>query len=83
VLLPAIFLHGSFDYFLFAIGAIQYAFDLQSIALDVISMVIPLAITVLGAIWAYRSYTEVEQRFQQNWRTITTQEDEGVVNTLL
>ncbi len=61
MLLPAIFLHGSFDYFLFAIGAIQYAFDLQSIALDVISMVIPLAITVLGAIWAYRSYTEVRR----------------------
>eukprot|EP01040_Poterioochromonas_malhamensis_P009825 gene9826-10669_t len=83
VLLPAIVLHGSFEYFPLAIGAIQYAFDLELIALDVISMVIPIVITVVGAIWAHRSYTEVEQRFQQNWRTITTQEDEGLVNTLL
>ncbi len=59
MLLPAIFLHGSFEYSLYAIGVIQYAFDLQWIALDIFSVVIPLVIVGVGAIWAVRSYTEV------------------------
>lgn len=76
VLLSAVVLHGSFDYFLFAIGVIQYTYEIDSIAMDIFSMAFPLVITILGVVYAYRTYSEVEKRFQENWRTIATHDEE-------
>lgn len=82
ILLPALVLHGSFDYFLFAMGFVQYAWRIESVAFGVFTFVFPFVIAAGGAFWAYRSFKEVESRHQQNWRPVTS-EDDQVTNNML
>lgn len=59
VLLPAILLHGTFDFMLFLLGAIQGAFNVNNFAFNVLSFAIPLVMTVGGMLWAYWSFKRV------------------------
>lgn len=61
VLMPAVFLHGIFDYFLFVVGAIQTVYKVDTLALDIIAGLFPFLITIAGVIWAYVSFGSVSQ----------------------
>jgi hypothetical protein len=59
ILLPAIALHGAFDFVLMFIGAIQFVYQIEGIGLEIASFVIALAITIGGAFYAYYSFNKV------------------------
>ena len=81
ILLPALILHGSFDFQLFLMGAIEYMFDLNSIWLDIFSMVFSLLLTIVAAIYAYRSFKSVMSNFEQGFGVLmNSEEGEEVVN---
>jgi hypothetical protein len=60
LLLPAILLHGTFDFVLFLLGTIEFIYaENQSLAFELSSLFVALAITVGGAVWAYKSFKKV------------------------
>ena len=59
MLLPAILLHGAFDFTLFAMGAFEFIYDIQSTALETGAMVVAGGLTVGGAVYAYYSFKKV------------------------
>ena len=65
VLLPAIVLHGSFDFYLFVIGAVSFINQDESDGLVVASLLGPILITIAGIIWACRSFGSVVREYEQ------------------
>jgi len=59
VLLPAIILHGMFDFVLFMFSTFAYIYDADSIQLDIISMIVAAIIAICGACYAYWSFNKV------------------------
>jgi hypothetical protein len=59
ILLPAIVLHGTFDFVLFALGAIQFVYSIESTFYDSLSFIFPLLITFGGMYYAYTQFMEV------------------------
>lgn len=60
MLLPAVFLHGAFDFALFLMGYLQFAYDIQqSVAFVAFSFITPIAITIAGLVWACRAFKKV------------------------
>ena len=59
ILLPAICLHGTYDFVLFAIGGLSSVYGLESLALNTLSIALPLVITLGGIYWAYVSFKQV------------------------
>jgi hypothetical protein len=59
ILLPAILLHGLFDFVLMLIGVLQYIYGIEGIALEIASLVIALCLTIGGALYAYLSFQKV------------------------
>lgn len=59
VLLPAVFLHGAFDFALFLMGYLQFAYNIQSVAFVAFSFITPIAITIAGLVWACRAFKKV------------------------
>ncbi len=52
-------LHGTYDFVLFAIGGLNSVYGIDTIALDVLSLVLPIVITICGIIWARISFKQV------------------------
>ena len=40
-------------------GAVQEAYEIESVYFEVLSMVVPVLITTVGVIWAYKSFNKV------------------------
>lgn len=59
--MPSIILHGTFDFVLFFIGGLNEYYGIDNIGLDVLSLILPIAITVGGIYWAYHSYKSVRK----------------------
>lgn len=59
ILLPGILLHGTFDYVLFMFGLVGFAWELDSLAYQVASMVVPFLIAAAGGGWAYWAFRTV------------------------
>jgi hypothetical protein len=57
VLLPAIILHGTFDFVLFLMGTLQFAYNLHG--LEIASFVVAAIITIAGAMYAYYKFNKV------------------------
>jgi hypothetical protein len=76
-LLPALILHGGFDFFLFAVGVVQYAYDINSAAFEVISFLFPFLVTVLGIVVAKWEFDAVIRSYQSDWQSVQ-QEDHDV-----
>jgi RsiW-degrading membrane proteinase PrsW (M82 family) len=55
ILLPAICYHGFFDFSLFLMSAVQFAWDIESDGLGLASLVFGLLITIAGGLYAYRA----------------------------
>lgn len=69
-MLPAILLHGFFDFNLFVSGAFQFMYPSAALGLEVTSVIISIAITVGGTIYAYRSFKDVQTRFDNGWQHV-------------
>eukprot|EP01033_Poteriospumella_lacustris_P008279 gene8279-5970_t len=70
LLLPAVLLHGSFDFFLFLMSALQFVYAIDSVAFDVFTLLFPFAIAVGGVVWAARSFGAVEAAYRSEWRPL-------------
>mmetsp|Transcript_19905 Transcript_19905/g.28613 ORF Transcript_19905/g.28613 Transcript_19905/m.28613 type:complete len:527 (-) Transcript_19905:175-1755(-) len=75
ILLPAIVLHGCFDFALFLIGTIQFVYDIEGAGLEIASFVIAGALTVGGAVYAYYSFEQVQDNFVSGWHTFANEEE--------
>ncbi len=73
MILPAVFLHGSFDFALFFLGFLEYAYGLDSLAFGVASFVTPIAITVGGVLWAWKDFKTVSVAFD-SWQPLSMNE---------
>ncbi len=58
-MLPAVSVHGTYDFVLFAIGGLNSVYGIDTLALDIISLLFPISITIGGALWAYNSFKQV------------------------
>jgi len=74
VLLPAVALHGSFDFVLFLLGALGFMFDWTTTAFELSSLFVALAISTGGGIWAYYSFKRVEGQYREGWRPMADEE---------
>eukprot|EP00386_Alphamonas_edax_P015668 GDKI01047817.1.p1 GENE.GDKI01047817.1~~GDKI01047817.1.p1 ORF type:complete len:101 (+),score=32.85 GDKI01047817.1:2-304(+) len=70
ILLPAVVLHGTFDFVLFLMGVIGAAYDVNEVALGVFSYFLPIFITLSGVYLAYTGFQSVLQTFESGWQTI-------------
>ncbi|RYG68862.1 hypothetical protein EON64_04190 [archaeon] len=52
-------LHGTFDFVLFFMGALQVAYDIESVGLTVCFFLLPFGIALAGLVYAVRTYSEV------------------------
>ena len=68
ILLPAIALHGAFDFYLFVINAVAFIYDRNDDGIVVASIVGPVFITVIGIIWACVSFGRVVREYDSSWR---------------
>jgi Cys-rich protein (TIGR01571 family) len=82
ILLPALVLHGLFDFQLFLAGVIEYVYDLNSIALEIGSLVFSLLLAIGSGIYAYKSFRQVMNNFEQGFMVISSN-DEEVMNAML
>lgn len=84
ILLPALLLHGLFDFQLFVAGVIEYMYDLNSLALDIGSLVFSLVLAISSGIYAYRSFRKLMGNFEQGYGVFPSTEDsEEVANAML
>ena len=58
-MLPAIILHGSFDFSLFAMGSISFLYSDYDLVVTIVGIIIVGSMTVGGAVYAYKSYKKV------------------------
>jgi hypothetical protein len=75
ILLPAILLHGTFDFSLFLVGTIEFVYGFESIGLEIVSIVIAASLTMGGAFYAYYAFKGVEKDFENGYGVFNTEED--------
>ena len=76
ILFPALVLHGTFDYVLFILGAVGYAYDLPDIGVEIASVVFGINVTIAGIVYATRAFKRVETEFREGWRIMPGDEDQ-------
>lgn len=62
ILLPAITLHGNFDFTLFLCGLLDFVYKLDTFMLDLIAFVLVTLMTFLAAVWSLCSFAAVESK---------------------
>ena len=75
ILLPAILLHGTFDFVLFLLGAIEFIYNDSSLLLEIMSIVLSILITIAGGLYAYFSYRQAKTSFEA-WQLISNDEND-------
>jgi hypothetical protein len=59
ILLPALMLHGSYDFFLFASSYLSIILEKDGLYLEVGALIIAVILTICGSIFAYRGFKKV------------------------
>jgi hypothetical protein len=59
ILLPALMLHGSFDFFLFVSSFLAIILEKDGLILEVGALIIAVVLTICGTIFAYRGFKKV------------------------
>jgi len=77
ILLPAIILHGSFDFVTMCFGVLQYAYSIDSFGYELASLSMTFFVAVCGAIYLYINYKKQEDRIMIGWQRL---EDDGTEN---
>lgn len=57
------------------IGALQFIYQIDGILLEILSFVLALGITIGGAIYAYKSFQQVQDSFLSGWQTFQDEEN--------
>jgi RsiW-degrading membrane proteinase PrsW (M82 family) len=68
VLFPAILLHGSFDFYLFAVSTVAFVYQIDDTNILVAAILGPILITVVGVGYAYIDFTKVVTEYDAAWR---------------
>ena len=55
LLFPAILLHGSFDFVLFLLGALEFTYELDSLNMLIATALVAFSLVIIGTAYAYRS----------------------------
>eukprot|EP01038_Epipyxis_sp_PR26KG_P005663 gene5663-7819_t len=76
ILLPAILLHGTYDFVLFLSGSLEYIYEINGDLMTIVSFTLSGIITVCGLAWAYYSFTKVVSDYQNGWRRFDTEDPE-------
>ena len=77
IMLPALVLHGTFDFLLFVGGALGVIYsELDSLALEVSGLVVTACMALVAACWAYCTYKKVEKDYNQGWQAFTNESDD-------
>ena len=77
IMLPALILHGTFDFLLFVGGALGVIYsELDSLALEVSGLVFTASMALVAACWAYCTYKKVEKDYNQGWQAFANEPDE-------
>jgi len=84
ILLPAILLHGTYDFALFVMGFVSLLFKVNDLAMTIVSIAVPILITLAGILWAYFSFSSVTSAYKAGFRrTENADIDEVVVDGIL
>lgn len=75
ILLPAILLHGTFDFSLFLVGTVEFVYGFDSIGLEIVSILIAALLTIGGSLYAYWAFKKVEKEFENGYGVFNTEED--------
>jgi Cys-rich protein (TIGR01571 family) len=67
ILFPAIVLHGTFDFYLFAINAIVFIYDLDDPYILAASIIGPIVITIAGIVYACITFNRVVAEYDASW----------------
>lgn len=76
ILLPSIFLHGTFDFILFLMGAVEFIYESPSLIFEVTTLVVAGCVSIGGAVWAYKSFSLVQAAFDSGWQVMDQEERE-------
>ena len=82
-MLPALILHGSFDFFLFVGGALQLIYDIESLAFEVVGVVVIVVMTAVSACWAYHTYKKVEKDFSAGWQAFANDDENDDIEMIV
>lgn len=83
ILLPAVALHGTFDFVLFLIAALGFIYNLSDGIAEVISMIVAIFLTIAGTVYAYYSFNKVATDYREGWVAMPNTDDTEVVNSRL
>lgn len=70
VLLPAIILHGTFDFALFVLAVFSFAEDINTTAFEVFTLVVAAIIGCVGMRYAYTSFRDVARDFDFGFQAL-------------
>uniref|UniRef100_A0A7S3H5G9 Uncharacterized protein n=1 Tax=Spumella elongata TaxID=89044 RepID=A0A7S3H5G9_9STRA len=70
ILLPAVVLHGTFDFVLFLMGVIGAAYEVNEAALEAFSFILPIGITLVGVYLAYTGFEALLRTFENGWQAV-------------
>lgn len=81
ILLPAIMLHGSFDFLLFVVGAVSFIYERDDVGLLVASILGPILITIAGIVAACLTFGKVVTAHDNAWRLDSSQSNRPSAST--
>ena len=71
LLLPGLFLHGTFDFTLFVVGIYGYAHDIDTIGYHIMTFCIAIGIGFLGAFFARKEFNKVCSDYDYGWQQLS------------
>jgi len=70
ILLPAILLHGMFDFSAMALGIFRFSYDLTGTVYDILSIVLSFFVALSGAIYLIVNYNKQKERIMVGWQRL-------------
>lgn len=81
MLLPALLLHGTFDFVLFLLGAVGYIYNWDDFNVEILSALYAVVMAVAGGVVAYFMFTKVETEHREGWQAMPD-DDVVMINNL-
>jgi Cys-rich protein (TIGR01571 family) len=84
ILLPAILLHGTFDFILFFGAFFSAIYSLDGWWYEALFLVVPVGITACGAWVSYKRFSAIQKIYEQGWRAFSEDDEEqGIGMTVM
>lgn len=82
VLLPALLLHGTFDFVLFLLGALGYIYNWDDFRVEIASAVYAVVMALTGSVVAYLMFRRVETEYREGWQAMPDDDIVTINNNL-